>query len=41
VACIGRTTAQWVHETLGFEPHAIAAHPTPDALQEAIFRDLI
>lgn len=41
VACIGRTTAQWVHETLGFEPHAIAARPTPDALQEAIFRDLI
>lgn len=40
VACIGRTTAHWVHETLGFEPHAIAARPTPDALQEAILRDL-
>lgn len=40
VACIGRTTAHWVHETLGFESHAIAARPTPDALQEAILRDL-
>lgn len=36
VACIGATTAQWVRQNLGFEPHAIAARPTPDALRSCI-----
>lgn len=36
IACIGTTTAAWVREKLGFEPHAIAAHPMPGSLREAI-----
>lgn len=36
IACIGQTTAKWVRQTLGFEPHAIAARPTPEGLRNAI-----
>lgn len=36
IACIGPTTASWVNETLGVEPDAVAAAPTPAGLQDAI-----
>ena len=36
IACIGPTTASWVRDELGFEPHAVASTPTPTALREAI-----
>ena len=36
IACIGTTTASWVDKTLGYRPHAVAAHPTPTSLRDAI-----
>lgn len=38
IACIGPTTATWVRERFGMEPHAVASRPTPASLREAIVK---